>query len=440
MDKNRQDKYISKMELQGAGLFESKLGLFSNLGKFAWFSAAILILAFVIPLYKKAVPIAIVIAFAARILEQITAPQHFRRTSRQKNIGFFLMMGFYLLHVIGMFWTENFDYGMKDLEYKLSFLLFPLLFFPQATRDLLLWRKAGFLFLLGYGAYMLITITLSLIEFYQGSSWEVFSYMKLSRWAHPSYQAMYGAWAIFLVIRLYGGVLNLKRVLILIILLSFSVLLASKAGFISAILALIAGAVYLFREKRANLPRMLIIFGLMLSFLFALWSNPISASRLGASVQIIQDETPDDRAGNNKVESNQARLVAWEIAFEELLKNPLGVGTGDVKDHLVQSYREKGADNLAEKRLNPHNQFLQTGIALGFPGVLVLLTMLIIPVVFLLRKDRWGLAFFFLLIITNAMVESILEVQAGIVFFSFWAVLLINNIYSPEPEEATKDA
>jgi hypothetical protein len=45
-------------------------------------------------------------------------------------IGFFML---FLVHLIGLLWTQDFAFAFKDLRIKLPFLVFPLLFahFPQ---------------------------------------------------------------------------------------------------------------------------------------------------------------------------------------------------------------------------------------------------------------------------------------------------------------------
>ena len=51
------------------------------------------------------------------------------RISKKK--WFFFLLLFYFLHVVGMLWSEDFEYGIKDLRIKLPLFLMPLLLFTS---------------------------------------------------------------------------------------------------------------------------------------------------------------------------------------------------------------------------------------------------------------------------------------------------------------------
>ena len=93
-------------------------------------------------------------------------------------------------------------------------------------------------------------------------------------------------------------------------------------------------------------------------------------------------------------------------------------------DELVACYTDRGAVHAAEQRLNSHGQFLQGGAALGWPGLLLTLAVGLIPLVIALRERRAMLAVFAALFILNAAVESVLEVQAGVVLLGAFLGLL----------------
>ena len=46
-----------------------------------------------------------------------------------QNKAYYLpLILFYVWHVVGMLWSENTAFGLKDLEYKMSFVIMPLVF------------------------------------------------------------------------------------------------------------------------------------------------------------------------------------------------------------------------------------------------------------------------------------------------------------------------
>lgn len=58
------------------------------------------------------------------------------------------MIAFYLIHVLGLIYTSNFDYGLKDLRVKLPLLLFPLILGTIQFRDKKWLDRLLFIFIL----------------------------------------------------------------------------------------------------------------------------------------------------------------------------------------------------------------------------------------------------------------------------------------------------
>jgi O-antigen ligase len=100
------------------------------------------------------------------------------------------------------------------------------------------------------------------------------------------------------------------------------------------------------------------------------------------------------------------------------------VGTGDIKDELKKVYKEREYIYPYERNYNAHNQYLQTWAALGTIGLLSLLGIFGLCVLEGLFRGNY---FFFLLTVNVAVAcvtESILEVQAGVVFLTFFVALV----------------
>jgi O-antigen ligase len=117
-------------------------------------------------------------------------------------------------------------------------------------------------------------------------------------------------------------------------------------------------------------------------------------------------------------------MLVWRAANALIVEQPvLGTGTGDVKDELMRVYTERGYTYPLEKRLNAHSQFLQTAVALGVPAAIWLLLMLLVPLWYAVRTGRQELIAILILAFLNWSVESMLEVQAGVVFFVLFAAM-----------------
>lgn len=86
-------------------------------------------------------------------------------------------------------------------------------------------------------------------------------------------------------------------------------------------------------------------------------------------------------------------------------------------------------NNAIEHDVNAHNQYLDTMISVGLIGLLLLLAHFLIPMICCTGRKPFGIvSFSFLLIVMfNALFESIFEVQMGIVFFCFFNALLFTQ-------------
>ncbi len=120
------------------------------------------------------------------------------------------------------------------------------------------------------------------------------------------------------------------------------------------------------------------------------------------------------------------RKFIWSASWEIIKNNVLfGVGTGDVKDRLMEKYAQEGYEGAMKQKLNAHNQFLQTTIALGLSGLLLIGACFVIPFRIVLQKRQFLLGWLILLFFMYALTESVFEVQAGVIFFTYFSSLFV---------------
>ena len=151
----------------------------------------------------------------------------------------------------------------------------------------------------------------------------------------------------------------------------------------------------------------------------SMWVAPGVFNRIQTSWNLIMQQS--DPIDPTSVESTAERVLVWEQAIELIKEHPLlGVGTGDVKDALVEKYVLSGLEGVESEKLNAHNQFLQSFAALGLFGFLSLALGLLLPAVMAIKRGNSVFFIFIVIIIINALTESILEVQAGVVFYAFF--------------------
>jgi len=220
---------------------------------------------------------------------------------------------------------------------------------------------------------------------------------------------------------------NLAFILILIFQL-FIVLLSSKAGILALAMTYMLVILY-YLVYRGHRTSILISGTLLIAFLLTLSFFPQSYSRFYNAESALENELDTDSE-----ESSVARILIWQTSLELIKKNPLfGVGTGDVELELMKLYKEKNIKLAVDETLNAHNQYLQTFIALGIIGFVALIASFVFPAVYAFRKKQLLYLLFLAIFAFNLLVESMLERQAGVVFYALFNSFLFYYSFSENP-------
>ena len=394
-----------------------------------------IILTFVIPLYDKLVPPVIMVIGLTWLLEFNFREkiERVKVSRKRKNILAFGVL--YLLYVIGTTYSDILhgqEGAFFDLEVKLSLLIFPLLFatidfsnlredFAENILDAFVGGSfLNLLFLLFHAVYRF---------FFLGEPSTVFYYTGLTVFFHPSYLAMFYAFSVgILVIRLFSntGSTKFQRYLTLFLIFVFQVfivLLSSKAGILGMGVVYIVITLYLLIKKSFGIRILFLVpIFLLATFVITLFMFPASYGRFGTVKKSLENEQslPSDTH-----ESSAARVLVWKSAFEIIKSNPLiGVGTGDVKQELMKVYKKNDIEMAVEEHLNAHDQYIQTAIALGIIGFLVLISYFILPAIYAYKNDNLLYLTLLSLVAFHFLFESMLERQAGVVFYAFFNAFL----------------
>jgi O-antigen ligase len=395
--------------------------------------------AFFIPTFGKVVPVLIGVILInwiadGRFLKNITGI--FRERQRGFTAGFAIL---YLVYAAGLMYTSNFTYGWFDLEVKLSLLLFPLViatspwpvFTAKDIRQILQAYIAGCflgaLILLGHAA----------IGAMAGDQAGSFYYTQLAWYFHSSYLAMYYNFAIAILVfslltnktpRRWTGPAMVALVLFFVMMVF---LLSSKAGVFTLVIVIVLSALYSFTRIKRPLAALAILASGVAVFLAGFLLTPYAFSRFSAVGQAVR---ADQQVNRTKSESNADRMAVWLTATGIIKTSPLfGVGTGDVKDALMEGYRARQVLPAIEHKFNAHNQYLQTTVTLGLMGLLVLVATLLLPAVRAFRTRQDLYLIFLVIFAFNILVESMLEIQAGVVFYAFFNIILFTSGTTGDP-------
>lgn len=390
-----------------------------------------LLLAFCIPLERRIAPILIALLVLNWLIQWNWKEKVLNCKAHPKTL---LPAALYILYGIGMLYSENTPFGLRDLETKMALLALPIVFASQPGIERKNADSLMFSFILGNILAILICFAHSahiyFDEMYLISSGQLnnvaaspkyFFSSDLSYFMHPSYFAMYLDLClihILTVINREADPLPFSKKatysLLLVLFSLFIVLLASRMGIIVLVLIWLWAIVNVIVKKKyygLGITGLLLLLGSSVLFY---QNSEIIASRVDYTLNTLGTRVLDKTSS----ESSTVRVLIWEQALDLIKENPLaGVGTGDIKDALMKRYEATGLIGAFDHRLNAHNQFLQTGIALGIPGLFTLVYMLLIPAI---RKKNTIFTLFCISTLLNFMVESMLEIQAGVIFYAFF--------------------
>ena len=201
-------------------------------------------------------------------------------------------------------------------------------------------------------------------------------------------------------------------------------MLAAKNGILTLILILFTALIYTTFVKRKYVQGLVSLLAVAILIVGMMQYAPVTMQRIQNTIAVLgSDSSSLDKAS---VESTTARLFVWPVAVELIQENFfLGVGTGDVKDQLVKKYEAKNLEGPVKYRLNAHNQYLQSFVALGLLGFTSLAACLLMALFSSWKRSNLVYTAFLLIIIVNCLTESILEVQAGVVFYAFFNSLFM---------------
>ena len=325
------------------------------------------------------------------------------------------------LYIIGCFWSENKHEAMVSMAMKSAVVIFPIVFAAmrldyKKTKLVLQAFLAGLVCVSGFMIVQALTVP-------SETGVDVWSYQEFSRnIMHPSYISLYyviGIMICFHGILLRDVPMNRKAIACAFVILFSTMIfmLASKTGLISLVMIVLFYIGYaVLRFKRYVVAGVTFV-ALIVGFFVTLQLFPSLKARVQAMTQVLETDKPIDPT---EVESNRVRLLIWHQDLELISDHLItGVGTGDVQDELMSKYQAAGMTGAYGKKLNAHSQYFQTGIALGLPGLVLLVGILIGSFVSSIRRRYGFVALFTVLLAFNFIPESMLQLQAGTFLFGF---------------------
>ncbi|HFC00656.1 MAG TPA: O-antigen ligase family protein [Phaeodactylibacter sp.] len=345
-----------------------------------------------------------------------------------------LFIGFYILHLLGLAYTDNWLEGMQKIETKLPLLVFPFILFSFPIK-----KEEGFRAILN--SFVVGTIVASLFclgsalyqYFTTGENWMYYKRLGSFLGFHPTYFAMYLSLALFIVlfflVKNYKMISQKEKIGKIILLSGFFlfVLLLSSRMTILATSAILGMAFLLWMYFYGKIWKGIGI-GLiaLMSLFFLVKKLPGLKKRTNATIERVEKQ-------QKKQGVSDPRVHLWSAAWTVIQQSPIiGVGTGDAQNELVKIYKKRNYERELRENYNSHNQYLQTTVMLGIIGGLWFLVVLFLPFWMAFQQKDYLYLLFLALIILSFLAESVLETQRGTLFFGFFHSFFMMKIFYDE--------
>ncbi len=390
-----------------------------------WFMAAGV---FCMSVYSKGVTIFFALSFLTMFIQVFSGGRKIEWSSF--NRWAFVMYGVFAALLFSGIWNEwNHKTALSEIETKISYIAFPLLFLFTSNAILHSLKRFQWALVSGCVFFALISHVHAIAGFFETGLWEEFVYGRLSWTFHPTYLGFFYLLSlVFLAGEFLDSNNKRKSNLLLLGVVFFSLetaFVASRAGFLALFLFYAIFVLYVFRNEKDRKKAMVVIVSSVISFFILFFGfSPISGR---AKEAVENSKSISTTTKEEKVASTSERIVSWQTAWEIGRDYPLGVGTGNWKSHFNERYLLKGANFAAEHSHPAHNAYLQILVEWGWFGLLTLLSLLFAG----LRRAWQFNDLFFLVFVLGVsfhfIFESMLELQQGIVFIGFWMFFLLHR-------------
>ena len=218
-------------------------------------------------------------------------------------------------------------------------------------------------------------------------------------------------------------------------------ILEGRSGHVTAIV-LMSLAVMWEMPKRYRAFVLIVPFVLVLALYVA---SPKVQNRLEIVKLELQTFSLEEQNGDDYSSSSGTRLFFWSRAIQSISENPWfgsGIGSWSSEFNRIEKLRNPSHRDIAPQG-NPHQEYLQWGVQLGVPGVL----MLVILMLFILRDTlafdmqiaRAAQACLAALAIACLFNSSIYDALIGDFFCLLLGLLLAMGRYTPLPTTKALD-
>lgn len=346
---------------------------------------------------------------------------------RSQRLCLGLMIAYWLMLVASAFYSSNHAEGWSTVSTQLPMLVLPLVVLISDTRYLSRTRLVALLRLMVCVLVLrfAVCIAVDIVQYCQG-----ISFAKLRNWEfdplglHHNYLALYIDCALAFLycdlssrwtkLSLRQRLLHLSPIPILI---TYLVISASRSGLVT--LAVLVFACLLHQTFCQHRWKLALGTGVVIVMLVI--GSYLAFPQLYFRFTYIYTEYAAGRQGDDRPMLVKCGLDAVQGHWV------FGHGTGDYMDALQESYAANGFDKGLKHHYDAHNQYMETLLANGIIGLVVLMALLLAPIVHTLRTKRCRTLMLLMLtaVLMQLLFESMLDRQMGVQYIALLYTLLI---------------
>ncbi|MEM1001340.1 MAG: O-antigen ligase family protein [Bacteroidota bacterium] len=343
---------------------------------------------------------------------------------------FFINSSLYLIFVLSLLYTSNFDYALQKLETGLSILVLPMVFHilaPQLTVKKSVRTLFFKLFIISTTIFSCIIITVILFDdsvayyrdWYSNTFRTIITQTAIIG-QHPIYASIFLSLSLVFYIELIKNkVLKTvsKHVYFIIfglINLTLLIMILSKGVFLALNFVILY---YIVRDRRLKRYRLWALFLVLIVFttLFAFNRRMNELLKIETYTEVNQNFSTGIRVG------------IYQCCIEKIKENWLiGYGLGDSQDALNGCYSHKGGLLLRDE-YNTHNQYLDITLKTGIIGLSLFVLFLVSNFIRAYRNKNTVANLILLFYAIVFLAENVLARQSGVILFYFLLLFLNSN-------------
>lgn len=334
-----------------------------------------------------------------------------------------ILIGFYLFHVLGLFYNAESGIDFGRIDTQLLLLLIPLVFLSLDLKreQIQNAKKVYIISCIAFCILALTTLVYNLIINYDHRMDYNFVQSSMYHYHYP-YDVLYINVAyIMLLFNSYFGHLKIAISILFFIVIVLSGVRIGLGAFL-----LISGINLLMNFKKLlNLRSIIILLSLLVLSIVLIRNSRYVNDKFFDTLSKIGFNTEQYVSDiGEKYHKVTLRKKLWISAKEAFIDNPnktLGYGPQGSREVLNKIYEEH---KYNINGMNSHNQYLTTLLNNGFFGLIFLLAIFVIGIIQSSRIKSCQNVLIVLIISIAFLTESMLERQKGVGFFSVFLTLI----------------